>query len=130
MRKRLVTVPQSCERLASLTLPKATITSAQTVEAGAFRPPAPVVALRRLGRRFNTLTAFCPRRATLRPTSDSDIKIEVWLRSRLKREAQAVGNGGWAGTFLSAMAPRCALVMPPPRHRPYWQRRRFCARAS
>jgi feruloyl esterase len=38
--------------------------------------------------------------ATLTPSSDSDIKIEVWLPSAgWNRKLQAVGNGGWAGTI-------------------------------
>ena len=44
--------------------------------------------------------------ATLKPTSDSDIKVEVWLpASGWNGKFQAVGNGGWAGVIsYSAMA--------------------------
>ena len=44
--------------------------------------------------------------ATLKPTSDSDIKVEIWLPSNgWNGKLQAVGNGGWAGTIsYSAMA--------------------------
>ena len=93
---------QSCESLASLTLPNTKITLAQTVDAGAFRPPttdgaAPPAAA---ARAFANLTAFCRVTATVKPTSDSDIKIEVWLpASGWNGKFQAVGNGGWAGTI-------------------------------
>src|SRR5450631_4276171 len=66
----------TCERLASLKLPDTTITLAQTVAAGAFSMPAG-------GFRATvspaSLPAFCRVAATLRPSKDSDIKIEVWL---------------------------------------------------
>ena len=44
--------------------------------------------------------------ATLKPTSDSDIKVEVWLPANgWNGKFQAVGNGGWAGVIsYSAMA--------------------------
>ena len=38
--------------------------------------------------------------ATLKPTNDSDIKIEVWLpASGWNGKLLAVGNGGWAGAI-------------------------------
>ena len=38
--------------------------------------------------------------ATLRPSSDSDIKIEVWLpMTGWNGSFQGAGNGGWAGTI-------------------------------
>jgi feruloyl esterase len=93
----------SCETLSKLSLPNTAITSAQIVAAGEFvlpagRGPAP------LGRgpapSFKDLPAFCRVQATLTPSSDSDLKIEVWLpASGWNRKFQAVGNGGWAGTI-------------------------------
>jgi feruloyl esterase len=90
----------TCESIASLKLPNATITLAQPVGPGEFAPPGstaggppPVVA-------FKDLPAFCRVAATLKPTSDSDIKIEVWLpASGWNHKFQAVGNGGWAGVI-------------------------------
>ena len=85
-----------CEGLSSLTLPNATITTVQTVAAGAFIPPS------RAGdsEGFKRLPSFCRIAATLRPSNDSDIKIEVWLPvSGWNGKFQAVGNGGWAGTI-------------------------------
>ena len=100
----------SCEGLTALALPNTTITAAQTVAAGAFTPP---VASRggagRGGAVYASLPSFCRVAATLKPTSDSDIKIEVWLPSLASaREGgwngkfQAVGNGGWAGSISYA----------------------------
>jgi feruloyl esterase len=94
----------SCESLGSLAVPDAKITLAQTVAAGEFSPPG------RGGRgganAYKSLPSFCRVAATLTPTSDSDIKIEVWLPAAgWNQKFQAVGNGGWAGTIsYSALA--------------------------
>ncbi len=55
---------------------------------------------------FRTLPAFCRVAATLRPSADSDIKIEVWLpESGWNGKFQATGNGGWSGNIdLNALA--------------------------
>jgi feruloyl esterase len=89
----------TCESLASLALPNTTITLAQSVPAGDFTPPGARVA-------YKNLPAFCRIAATLKPTSDSDIKVEVWLpASGWNHKFQAVGNGGWAGVIsYSALA--------------------------
>src|ERR1051325_9942519 len=77
----------TCEDLASLKLPDATITSAQSVAAGAVE-------------RMTDLPAFCRVAITSKPSSDSDIKIEVWLpASGWNGKFQAVGNGVWNGTI-------------------------------
>jgi feruloyl esterase len=72
---------RSCESLAPLTLPNTTITLAQAVDAGAFTSPAPATgaAAQRTAQAFRNLPAFCRVAATLKPSSDSDIKIEVWM---------------------------------------------------
>src|SRR4051794_29253734 len=88
--------PQSCESLASLKLPNTTVTLAERVEAGAFKLPAAGPAARVVA----VAQAFCRVTASVKPTSDSDIKIEVWLpASGWNGKFQAVGNGGWAGTI-------------------------------
>jgi feruloyl esterase len=90
----------SCESLASLALPQATITSAAIVGAGAFTPPNGRGGAGRGGAVFASLPSFCRVAATLKPSSDSDIKVEVWLpASGWNGKLQAVGNGGWAGTI-------------------------------
>jgi len=97
-------VAATCDSLSSLTLPDTTITLAQPVGPGDFTPPSAVAQVSDL--RFKNLPAFCRVAATLKPTSDSDIKIEVWLpASGWNGKFQAVGNGGWAGVIsYSAMA--------------------------
>ena len=46
------------------------------------------------------LPAFCRVTASLHPTSDSDIRIEVWMpASNWNGKLQSVGNGAWAGTI-------------------------------
>ncbi|HVG54681.1 MAG TPA: tannase/feruloyl esterase family alpha/beta hydrolase [Vicinamibacterales bacterium] len=91
----------TCESLTALSTPDATITLATTVPAGTFTPPGPAAA--QPNPSLTNLPAFCRVAATLRPTSDSDIKVEVWLPvSNWNGKYQAVGNGGWAGSILYA----------------------------
>jgi feruloyl esterase len=86
---------RSCSDLAKLALPHATITVAAPVQAGAFTPEAQGEA-----GDFSALPAFCRVAATLKPTSDSDIKIEVWLpASGWNGKFQAVGNGAFSGAI-------------------------------
>src|SRR5262252_9251411 len=91
----------SCETLASLVLPNTTITMATAVAAGPFTPPGARGGGR--GAAAQELPAFCRVAATLKPSSDSDIKIEVWLPvANWNGKFQAVGNGGWNGTIQYA----------------------------
>jgi feruloyl esterase len=90
----------TCDSLSRLSLPHVTITSAQSVAAGAFTPPAAPGPGRPNTALFKGLPAFCRVMATLAPSSDSDIKIEVWLpASGWNNDLQAIGNGGWNGTM-------------------------------
>ena len=109
-----------CEKLAALALPNTTITSAQLVPAGPFTAPAPqgppggpvgpnAPAAGRgappAGGRGQgpaapqtMLPAHCRVQAVLKPSSDSNIEMEVWLPAdNWNGKFQAVGNGGWAG---------------------------------
>ena len=87
----------SCEGLASLTLPNATITLARAVEAGAAVPSTPASGAAPRGA---VVRAFCRVAATLRPSSDSDIKIELWMpAANWNGKFQAVGNGAFNGTI-------------------------------
>jgi feruloyl esterase len=97
----------SCSSLASLSLPDTTITSAESVAAGSFTVPAgfPIPpaqaeeARHRFEQAFKNLPEFCRVAATIKPTTDSDIKIEVWMPpSGWNGKFLAVGNGGWAGS--------------------------------
>jgi feruloyl esterase len=82
----LASVPATaatCEELRSLKLPDTTITNTRILEE-------------------NYLPAYCEVAATIRPTADSEIKIEVWLPlvKWWNGKYQAVGNGGWSGAIV------------------------------
>ncbi len=64
---------------------------------------------------FAGLPAMCRVTATLKPSSDSDIKVEVWLPAAgWNGKLQGVGNGGWAGSifyFMMANALRSGYAV-------------------
>src|SRR5437016_3492053 len=78
-------VPQqqiTCEGLKSLSLPTVTVTAAEFATAVAPRP------------------AYCKVAATLAPSSDSHIEMELWMPAEnWNGKFLAVGNGGWAGNI-------------------------------
>jgi len=89
-----VSAAASCEDLSKTALPNTTVTLAQPVAAGAFTAQGG----RGGANPFADLPAFCRVAATLKPSADSDIKIEVWLPANgWNGKFQAVGNGGWNG---------------------------------
>src|SRR5439155_24168496 len=67
----------------------------QQVDAGKFTAPAGA----RGGNQFANLSAFCRVQATLKPTSDSDIKMELWLpvAASWNGKFRGTGNGGLGG---------------------------------
>ena len=71
----------TCASLAGLALPDTTITAAEPIAAGTYTAPD--------GEVFTNLPAFCRIAATLTPTSDSNIKIEIWMP-----------YSGWNGRYL------------------------------
>jgi hypothetical protein len=85
-----------CEDLAKLSLTNVTITSATSLAAGTFKPPSdPHDPPPRAG-----LPAFCRVQGIARPTSDSEIRFEVWLPvSGWNGKFEQVGNGGLAGAI-------------------------------
>ena len=86
-----------CTALDALKLSGTHIDSAQPLPAGDLN----------LGERarFKGLPAFCRVGATLTPSADSDIKLEVWLPANWNGKLEADGNGGWAGAIsYAAMA--------------------------
>ena len=90
------TAAEPCESLASLKLPNTTIALAQVVPVGGFSRP--IIGPSAAEQGFSNSVAFCRVAATLTPSSDSDIKVEVWMpTSGWNGKFQAVGNGGWAG---------------------------------
>ena len=88
----------ACERLsASLALPNSTVTSAKAVAVGAFTPPGGGAAAARAAA---DLPAFCRVALTIKPTSDSDIRSEIWLPlSGWNGKYLQVGNGAWGGSI-------------------------------
>src|SRR5580692_13074729 len=72
-----------CESLSKLALPHSTITLAEDVPAGQLTLPSGAVPTFPgvPAPNFGNLPALCRVAATLKPTGDSDIKIEVWLPS-------------------------------------------------
>jgi feruloyl esterase len=90
----------ACENLQALSLPNTAITLTQSVAAGAFSPPssAPTPGGAQPNTIFEQLPAFCRVTATLRPSTDSDIRIEVWMPlTNWNGKFQGVGNGGLGG---------------------------------
>jgi feruloyl esterase len=102
--------PSSCEALLKLALPDTSITLAQSVPAGEFTLPANLrpeqlsaPGVTPAAGALKKLPAFCRVAAILKPTSDSDIKVEIWMpESNWNGKYEAVGNGGWAGTITYA----------------------------
>jgi len=84
---REATAADTCEHLRNLTLPAdAKVTETRTVSPNT----KPFLAPR----------AFCRVFVTIAPTTDSDIKVEVWLPLHdWNRKFQAVGNGDAAGVL-------------------------------
>jgi len=92
----------SCESLSSLKLPDTTITAAEAVAAGAFAPPAAPGGRGKGGgaNPYASLPAFCRVAATIKPSTDSDIKMEIWLPATgWNNKLEADGNGAWTGSI-------------------------------
>ncbi len=117
----------ACASLTSLKLPHTTVTSAQGVAAGQFKAPENVK------ENVSDLPAFCRVAMTIAPSSDSDIKSEIWLPlSGWNGKFEEVGNGGWNG-YIQYGALAGALRMdtrPPPPIPDTRGQRKLCARSS
>jgi feruloyl esterase len=88
----------TCESLSSVAIPHTTITKAEVVPAGAFPAPPGRGGGEGARARFDNLAAFCRVSATSKPSSDSDIKIEVWLpAANWNGKLRGTGNGGLGG---------------------------------
>jgi len=87
----------TCEGMAELKLPNTTIMAAQSVAAGAFAP------LTGSATPYKELPAFCRVAGVIKPTSDSEIKFEVWMPiANWNGKFQGIGNGGFAGSISYA----------------------------
>ena len=85
-------IAATCEDLAALDIPYATITVAQSVPAGSFQPPT--------GNPIADLPAFCRVALTMAPSADSSIRVEVWMpTSAWTGRFQGLGCGGYCSTL-------------------------------
>jgi feruloyl esterase len=83
----------SCDALKALSIPTVTITAAEFIPAGAQAPAG-------RGGQGATLPAHCKVAAILKPSSDSQIGMELWLPAEnWNGKFLAVGNGAWAGNI-------------------------------
>ena len=84
-----------CEQLASLAASSVEITAAEVVTAGVFTPPH--------GKTISGLPPFCRVAAVLHPSSDSAIRIELWMpEENWNGRLEGTGNGGFAGSLAYA----------------------------
>ena len=77
----------ACADLRSVKVDGMTVTFAESAKAGGEA-------------KYPRLPAFCRVAATLRPTSDSEIRIEVWMPAAAawNGKYEGTGNGGWGGS--------------------------------
>jgi len=91
--------PDACGRLMQIRQAGLTITAASIVAPGAFAPPNtrnPTP-----DRRFSSLPSFCRVQATLAPTADSTIGMELWLPATgWNGRFQAVGGRALGGIIV------------------------------
>ena len=90
----------SCAELQTLSFADARVMTTQSVAAGAFVPPSASGRDINLAQQqaYARLPAFCRVAIVSRPSTDSDITIEVWLPAAgWTGRLQAVGDGGLAG---------------------------------
>ena len=92
----------ACAKLASIRLPGARILSAELIEAGRFKTSD--------GKPLPNQNAFCRVLGRATPSSDSDIRFEVWLpQEGWNGRLWGVGNGDFAGAVSPlALASRMA----------------------
>jgi len=90
--------PIACDAVAQTTLPDGRVLSSESIPAGGFVPPGATNA--NASAAFKTLPAFCRVTLRLTPSTDSDIRVEVWLpQSGWNHKLQVSGNGGLGGTI-------------------------------
>jgi feruloyl esterase len=92
---RAVFAAASCADLTALTIPGVTIQSAQVVAAGDFSPPG--------AQRPLSVGEFCRVVGVVAPSSDSDIKFEVWVPTRGRWNGKLLGTGNGGGRRLSGL---------------------------
>lgn len=89
-----------CEAMTGKSLASGKVDKATLVGAGEYEaPPSPFGAPPGVtGSPYDDLPAFCRLQLTMRPSADSDIKVEVWLPAEgWNGKFVGIGNGIWAG---------------------------------
>jgi hypothetical protein len=90
----------SCRPLMESKISGATIIFADVVEAGGFAGPPGPSSSRDLTAPYKNVPAFCRVVVVAKPTTDSEIRIEVWMPlAGWNGKLQGIGNGGFAGTI-------------------------------
>ena len=85
----------ACSVLASQRLSATSLTTAEAVTGGSFTPAG--------GAAIANLPPFCRVAGTIAPTSESQIRFELWLPlDTWNGKFSGVGAGGWAGTISYA----------------------------
>src|SRR5262245_18376125 len=95
-----LTATAPCDQHTGLGLPNTTITLAQAVKTGPFRPAPARAGSASAAQPLEVPIPFCRVAATPSPSSDSDIKMELWMPPpNWNRKFQAVGNGAFNGSI-------------------------------
>ena len=82
----------ACASLAAQKFANTTIGTAETITVGSFTPPT--------GPAIANLPPFCRVAGVIAPTTESQIRFEVWLPlEKWNGKFAGVGNGGWAGVI-------------------------------
>ena len=99
-----------CENLTLISGSNLTVTTAEVVKAGEFKPPTGRAGAPGGTDPYSKLPAFCRVAATLKPSPRSNINIEMWLPvDGWNNKLEVVGNGAFAGTIsYPAMATALA----------------------
>ena len=100
------TAATSCERLTNVTLDRAVITDARLIPEGPGEGPAAP------GSAPSVVAAHCRVQLDLKPTSDSLIKMELWLPPADKWNGKflGAGNGGFAGSIQATRSDMPAAL--------------------
>jgi feruloyl esterase len=86
---------QPCESLVGVPLTDGAVTSAQTIPSGPFQPPDKPATV-------HIPFPSCRVQGVLAPTSDSNIRFEVWLPlNDWNGKLNHSGNGGYGGSFTT-----------------------------
>ncbi len=86
----------NCASLKSVSLTQTTIANAEDITTGTFQVPGSDLAK---DKPFTDLPPFCRVTGSFHPSSDSDIRFEIWLPAKWNGRYIGAGNGGFAGSI-------------------------------